>query len=876
WPVGLKNVGNSCWFSVVVQSLFHIPVFRSIILKFGPTLINPSLSPETKRNLRLMQELRCLFALMITSNKSFLDPSKCVNIIQEAFQTKSSDSQQDVSEFTHMLLDWLEEAFLINDLRNPTKPITNPVQELFYGTSKTVGVNMHGIKFEQEHTFGILPLCVEGHKNLHESLEYATAKVPNESSQGGPEVWFTKLPPILTFQLSRFQFNQTIGKPEKVHNRLIFPSILHMDRYMECNALATRTRRDEIKKLQGQLGGLKLKLNRLLNFVSNEKSYNLSELLSTCAEYAMHKSCASNSSELNSICRRSGTESPSYGLSPNKRSKEEEEAPSHHDNRPESASSSTSNMSCSSVTDEEAHMVGSILQKWKSEVESKIAAIKEKIEETQLIIDKMFDDPNDRKFSYSLHAVLVHQGQALAGHYWAYVRDYVNRRWLKFNDVSVTEETYDQLTNDSIGGVHSYRFYGNSASAYCLIYVDNRKIDLSYDSSPLQTDKILGVIASDTVLANLVNEHNQQLENELEHWDVERAKELSLESKSLEMEIVPTDSMQKCASPGGAWNLTDLKNAVHKVSSTYTGMGPEKALEKDITCPVFQASIFAILQAGKTYNLEGPEAALHEAISEEMIRLKELSYQVDSITTDSRLQNIVVYLYQNKAPRKVIERCVLEQFTDERLQYDSRASDIMKCAQEKLANLSPEDLDVNQYQYWQGEYKLFCTAMCHFVDGMEMFRLRKFFSATQHFAAVYDHQFDLNSIERGVDLKMLGRYCRTCVKRVHEDVMLKVQSPNLEDGNKGLKMMRRRLIPCISLLLREKVGGKSDQDLQLADLIREDWCSLLEQSDGMDTLSTALSDFLEANHSTVKIKQCPPITKPSNLCQRYEQVMTSF
>uniref|UniRef100_H2YB37 ubiquitinyl hydrolase 1 n=1 Tax=Ciona savignyi TaxID=51511 RepID=H2YB37_CIOSA len=363
----------------------------------------------------------------------------------------------------------------------------------------------------------------------------------------------------------------------------------------------------------------------------------------------MHKSCASNSSELNSICRRrrSGTESPSYGLSPNKRSKEEEEAPSHHDNRPESASSSTSNMSCSSVTDEEAHMVGSILQKWKSEVESKIAAIKEKIEETQLIIDKMFDDPNDRKFSYSLHAVLVHQGQALAGHYWAYVRDYVNRRWLKFNDVSVTEETYDQLTNDSIGGVHSYRFYGNSASAYCLIYVDNRKIDLSYENDSL------GVIASDTVLANLVNEHNQQLENELEHWDVERAKELSLESKSLEMEIVPTDS----ASPGGAWNLTDLKNAVHKVSSTYTGMGPEKALEKvhqsrieeemnntlsqpsniedqrsesknssaegdgaifedadhqpriltpivhdeeDITCPVFQASIFAILQAGKT------------------------------------------------------------------------------------------------------------------------------------------------------------------------------------------------------------------------------------------------------------------------------------
>ncbi|XP_078483959.1 ubiquitin carboxyl-terminal hydrolase 25 isoform X7 [Ciona intestinalis] len=865
WPVGLKNVGNSCWFSVVVQSLFHIPIFRNIILKFGPTEIDPTLNAETKRNLRLMQELRCLFALMITSNKSFLDPIKCVNILQEAFQTKSSDSQQDVSEFTHMLLDWLEDAFrhiqettqendkrkernnqfnitsaddigVISDLRGPQKPLCNPVQELFYGTSKTVGVNRHGIRFEQEHTFGILPLCVEGHKNLHESLEYATAKAHCETSQNGQEVWFSKLPPILTFQLSRFQFNQAIGKPEKIHNRLIFPSLFYMDRYMESNAQKTRARREEIKQLRGELSELKLNLNQLSNFTANEKSYHVAELLSICAEYATSKSSSSNI-DGNTSCgrRRGGTESPSNGLSPNKRSKEEEDTNSHHESRPTSATSSSSNMSCSS-SEEESLMVRNILLKWQLDVEKKIADIREKIEEIQMAIDKMFDDPNERCFPYSLHAVLVHQGQALAGHYWAYIKDYVNRRWLKFNDVAVTEETYDQLTSDSIGGVHSYRFYGNSASAYCLIYVDNRKMDLTECA-----DDSFSAIASDPVLANLVNDHNQQLNNELESWDVERAKELSLKAEKREME-----SMAECSSKqNGAWNLTDLKNAVQKVGSTYNAMGPEKALE--------------------------------EAISEEMSRLQDLSQQSDPITLDSRLQNIAVYLYRNKAPRKVIERCVLEQFTDERLRYDRRASDIMHCAQEKLSNLSEEDLEEEKYQHWQTQYKSFCTSMCHLVDGMEMFRLRNFFPATQHFAAVYDHQFDPEEPQQGVDLKMLGRYCRISITRVHEEVMLKMQSPNEEDVYKGLKLMRKKLIPCISLLLGDGRRGKCDQDLQLADSIRGDWCSLLEQSVVVprDTLSTALTDFLETNPNA-KIKQRPPVTKLSNLCQRFEQVMFSF
>lgn len=42
--------------------------------------------------------------------------------------------------------------------------------------------------------------------------------------------WFSKLPPVLTFELSRFEFNQSLGRPEKIHKKLEFPQIIYMDR----------------------------------------------------------------------------------------------------------------------------------------------------------------------------------------------------------------------------------------------------------------------------------------------------------------------------------------------------------------------------------------------------------------------------------------------------------------------------------------------------------------------------------------------------------------------------------------------------------------------------------------------------------------------
>uniref|UniRef100_A0A8B9RLB9 ubiquitinyl hydrolase 1 n=1 Tax=Astyanax mexicanus TaxID=7994 RepID=A0A8B9RLB9_ASTMX len=93
-PVGLKNVGNTCWFSAVIQSLFNLLEFQRLVLHYSPPARVQDLPRNQKehRNLPFMQELRNLFSLMVGSKRKYVDPSKAVEILKDAF--KSSESQQ--------------------------------------------------------------------------------------------------------------------------------------------------------------------------------------------------------------------------------------------------------------------------------------------------------------------------------------------------------------------------------------------------------------------------------------------------------------------------------------------------------------------------------------------------------------------------------------------------------------------------------------------------------------------------------------------------------------------------------------------------------------------------------------------------------------
>ncbi|NWX68029.1 UBP25 hydrolase, partial [Alca torda] len=746
-PVGLKNVGNTCWFSAVIQSLFNLLEFRRLVLNFNPPANAQDLPRNQKehRNLPFMRELRYLFALLVGSKRKYVDPSRAVEILKDAF--KSNDSQQqDVSEFTHKLLDWLEDAFQIKaeEERDGEKP-KNPMVELFYGRFLAVGV-LEGKKFENTEMFGQYPLQVNGFKDLHECLEAAMIEGEIESlhsensAKSGQEHWFTELPPVLTFELSRFEFNQALGRPEKIHNKLEFPPILYLDRYMHKNREITRIKRDEIKRLKEYLTVLQQRLERYLSYGSGPKRFPLVDVLQYALEFASSKPvCTSPVDDL-------GASAPASGTLPAQTSPStiEQQGPSSSDvpstspvqrsviHKPFTQSRIPPDLPMHPaprhITEEELSVLEGCLHRWRTEVENDTRDLQESISRIHRTIELMYSDKTMVQVPYRLHAVLVHEGQANAGHYWAYIYDHNQNRWMKYNDISVTKSTWEELERDSFGG---YR----NASAYCLMYINDKEQYLIQEEFNKETGQIL--VGMDTLPSDLrdyVKEDNKRFEKELEEWDAELAQKAQQEKLLSQIPRAPAPSPAPVQAGEPEYleqpSRTDLSKhlkedsvqAINKALAEQEGRGPEAIMDTVMLTPNMQGIIMAIGKARNVYDRCGPEAGFFKAIKLEYTRLLKLAQEDPPPECDYRLRHAIVYFIQNQAPKKIIERTLLEQFGDHNLSFDERCRNIMKVAQAKLEMIKPDEVNMEEYERWHQDYRNFRETTVFLMVGLEFFQ----------------------------------------------------------------------------------------------------------------------------------------------------------
>ncbi|XP_047372824.1 ubiquitin carboxyl-terminal hydrolase 28 isoform X7 [Sciurus carolinensis] len=882
WPVGLKNVGNTCWFSAVIQSLFQLPEFRRLVLSYNlpQNVLEKCRSHTEKRNIVFMQELQYLFALMMGSNRKFVDPSAALDLLKGAFRS-SEEQQQDVSEFTHKLLDWLEDAFqlAVNVNSNPRNKSENPMVQLFYGTFLTEGVR-EGKPFCNNETFGQYPLQVNGYRNLHECLEGAMVEgdielLPSEHSvKYGQERWFTKLPPVLTFELSRFEFNQSLGQPEKIHNKLEFPQIIYMDRYMYRSKELIRNKRENIRKLKEEIKVLQQKLERYVKYGSGPTRFPLPDMLKYVIEFASTKpaseSCPSQSdpsmrlplpsvhcpvSDLTS--KESTSPECSQDVESTFSSPEESlhksEVASSPLTSPRSSLGMPAHPAPRTVTDEEKNFVKTCLQRWRSEIEQDIQDLKNCIASATHTIEQMYCDPLLRQVPYRLHAVLVHEGQANAGHYWAYIYNQPRQIWLKYNDISVTESSWEELERDSYGGLRN-------VSAYCLIYINDKLPHFNAEAAPNEADQMLEEVEALSVeLKHYIQEDNWRFEQEVEEWEEEQS------CKIPQMESSTSSTSQ------------DFSTSQEPPAASSHGA---RCLSSEHAVIVKEQTAQAIANTAHAYEKSGVEAALSEAFHEEYSRLYQLSKETPTSHSDPRLQHVLVYFFQNEAPKRVVERTLLEQFADKNLSYDERSISIMKVAQAKLKEIGPDDMNMDEYKKWHEDYSLFRKVSVYLLTGLELYQKGKYQEALSYLVYAYQSNAALlmKGPRRGVKESVIALYRRKCLLELNARAASLFETNDDHSVTEGINVMNELIIPCIHLIINNDI---SKDDLDAIEVMRNHWCSYLGQ-DIAENLQLCLGEFLprllDPSTEIIVLKEPPTIrpNSPYDLCSRFAAVMESI
>jgi ubiquitin carboxyl-terminal hydrolase 25/28 len=107
------------------------------------------------------------------------------------------------------------------------------------------------------------------------------------------------------------------------------------------------------------------------------------------------------------------------------------------------------------------------IEKVVAKIDEELTQIYEKTKDLENKIDHQFD--HMKKHGYSIFAIFIHRGEASYGHYWIYIRDRQNNVYRKYNDDIVTEVTLSEVFNFD---------EGNSATPYFLGYVKDGEEDL--------------------------------------------------------------------------------------------------------------------------------------------------------------------------------------------------------------------------------------------------------------------------------------------------------------------------------------------------------------------------------------------------------------
>lgn len=243
-PVGLKNLGATCYANAFLQVWFRDLAFRN-----GVYQCQPLQDAEKKFEDSPIFQLQVTFAALQESRQRVYNPEKFAESLK-----LSTSEQQDAQEFSKLFMSHLDIEFRKQSASSLKTLISTQFQgQLVYGTICSNCAS----KSERSNSFLELEINIENNSRLEDRI---AALLQDEKLTGDNRYHcshcqslqdatrYTELralPPVLHFSLLRFVYDFASMERKKSKHNLLFPTTLNMGKFLGRRVNTTKDTSEE-------------------------------------------------------------------------------------------------------------------------------------------------------------------------------------------------------------------------------------------------------------------------------------------------------------------------------------------------------------------------------------------------------------------------------------------------------------------------------------------------------------------------------------------------------------------------------------------------------------------------------------------------------